>query len=197
MNTFLSFKNRWEKMPLQEKIKIAIQTDSLNNQGSFCHNSGDVTTAIQYFEKALEVMPINDDALSNLIKCYKKTKLYSKIPTLLKKLYIINPSNVLRQKMIAFTLISLIIENYESEHDIGIVGVSEIINTVEKFYEIHISDEDIMLVYDKINKSYSADILSWGTKPEGIFSSSYEKFYRSESNIPRSLLKNELNDILN
>lgn len=180
MEKFLEFRDKWDYMPMQEKIAIAIKTDELNNKGSILYNSGSISESIKCFEQALEIMPINDDALPNLVICYKKVGLFFKIPILLSKLYIVNPTNVLKKKIIAFALLSLIIDNYEDEHDMGIVGLSELIEEIKEKYNIETTDDEIMEIYDKINEQYSNDILTWGYKQIMPMSSIREKYYSSK-----------------
>ena len=82
MNEFLEFQSKWQLITMEEKMRIAMQTDSYNNQGVLAYNSGNIQKAIEYFEKALTIMPINDDALSNLVICYKRNENYDTIPLL-------------------------------------------------------------------------------------------------------------------
>ncbi len=55
------------------KIELAQKTDELNNIGVEYYENNDIANAIIYYKKALEIYPINDDALKNLIICYKET----------------------------------------------------------------------------------------------------------------------------
>lgn len=206
MEKFLIFKKKWEEMSMSEKIPIAVETDRLNDMGYTFYHSNNITESIKYFEKALEVMPINGDALSNLVQTYKKAGLFSKIPLLLRKLYVLNPTSILKEKIIAFTLLSFIIDDYED--DMGMVSLSSIIKETKKNYDIDITDNEIMKVYSKINAQYSDDILTWGYRPYfdedeldvcsiySTTSSKEEKCYYSKINVPRSLLKEEQRDIL-
>lgn len=67
-----SFVKKWNnETPMNTKISIAQKTDELNNIGCDYHNQNDYRNAIIYFKKALDIMPINDDALKNLVVCYK------------------------------------------------------------------------------------------------------------------------------
>ena len=72
LNTFIS-------QPRHIKFNLADKTDKLNNIGNDYYESGDFNKAILYYNKALDIYPINDDALKNLIVCYKKTAEYDKI----------------------------------------------------------------------------------------------------------------------
>ncbi|WP_404981206.1 tetratricopeptide repeat protein [Capnocytophaga granulosa] len=197
MKEVLEFNRKWQAMPLEEKMRIAMQTDSYNNQGALSLHSGNIEQAISYFEKALEIMPINDDALHNLIICYKRKEEYGKIPPLWAKLYIVEPTIKIKEKIIGYTLMTLLIENYEDEYDMGIVGLSELLEYLKNHYNIDTSDEEISKVYDKINHPWSSDILTYGLAPETYLSSSYEKKYRAEGNVSRSIAKQARQDIFN
>jgi tetratricopeptide (TPR) repeat protein len=84
---FKAFVDKWNtSMGMQEKMQIAMQSDAINNQGSEHHEVGNIGGAIEYFEKALIIMPNNDDALKNLIICYKEIGNYSKVNDLKEKL---------------------------------------------------------------------------------------------------------------
>jgi tetratricopeptide (TPR) repeat protein len=70
-DSFKSFTHKWNtNMPMQEKMQIALQSDTINNKGAVAYNNDNVSGAIKYFEQALTVMPNNDDALKNLKMCY-------------------------------------------------------------------------------------------------------------------------------
>ena len=66
------FIQKWvSETPMNVKMIIAQKSDELNNVGCNYYDQDDYVNAIKYFSKALEVMPSNDDALKNLIVCYK------------------------------------------------------------------------------------------------------------------------------
>ncbi len=68
------FVQKWiHETPMNVKINVAQRTDELNNAGCHHYDQDDYENAIKYFTKALEIMPINDDALKNLVSCYKAT----------------------------------------------------------------------------------------------------------------------------
>ena len=92
---------------------------------------------------------------------------------------------------------TLLIENYEDEYDMGIVGLSELLEYLKNHYNIDTSDEEISKVYDKINHPWSSDILTYGLAPETYLSSSYDKKYRTEGNVSRSIAKQARQDIFN
>lgn len=73
------FLNKFIPQPRHIKLDLADKTDNLNNIGNDYYESGDINNAILYYNKALDIYPINDDALKNLIVCYKKTGKYDKI----------------------------------------------------------------------------------------------------------------------
>lgn len=84
---FKSFTQKWNgNMSINEKISIAMQTDTANNQGVLAYNNGDLHLAIQCYEKALSIMPNNDDALKNLRICYSKIGNSSKVREVEEKL---------------------------------------------------------------------------------------------------------------
>jgi tetratricopeptide (TPR) repeat protein len=67
----LKFQEKWSTMSLAEKQQIARETDRLNNIGAHYYNEDNFDDAIKYFKMAMKVMPTNNDALKNLIICYK------------------------------------------------------------------------------------------------------------------------------
>ena len=86
-DNFRDFIDKWKtSMSRNEKMQIAIQTDSLNNQGADSYGDGDLMSAIKYFEQALHFMPNNDDALKNLKLCYSKIGNQTKVREIVKKL---------------------------------------------------------------------------------------------------------------
>jgi tetratricopeptide (TPR) repeat protein len=79
-DNFKNFVQKWNiNMPMQEKMKIAMQSDSINNQGANSYEEGNLPAAIRYFEQALALMPNNDDALKNLKLCYSDIGNQSKV----------------------------------------------------------------------------------------------------------------------
>jgi len=71
LENLIKFQNNWIKLSLLEKQQIAKETDRLNNIGAQYYNEDNYIEAINHFKKALIVMPTNNDALKNLIICYK------------------------------------------------------------------------------------------------------------------------------
>jgi len=71
------FKADYNNYSLSKKMDIASKSDSLNNLGVLELQKGNISNAIDYYIKALSVMPINDDALINLATCYNKVGRYN------------------------------------------------------------------------------------------------------------------------
>jgi tetratricopeptide (TPR) repeat protein len=67
------FLNQFKSLSRENKIDLATKTDDLNNRGVDYYEGGDLHKAILFYNKALEIYPINDDALKNLIICYKES----------------------------------------------------------------------------------------------------------------------------
>ena len=73
------FLNKFMPQPRHLKMDLAQQTNDLNNLGCDSHERNDIENAIIYYNKALAIYPINDDALKNLIVCYKETGNFEKM----------------------------------------------------------------------------------------------------------------------
>lgn len=70
---FKNFEYRWNStMPRHEKIAIALKTDEIFTRGAKLYEDDDIQGAVQAFEEALKVMPINDDALKFLSSYYSQ-----------------------------------------------------------------------------------------------------------------------------
>lgn len=80
------FLNQFKTLPTNTKIELAGKTDQLNNIGVDYYERNDVHNAIIYYNKALEVYPINDDALKNLVVCYRESGNFEKMQEVQKKL---------------------------------------------------------------------------------------------------------------
>lgn len=74
-----AFFNKFRSLPRDIKMTIAQSTDTLNNIGVHYFHEDDIENAINYYNKALEVFPLNDDALKNLVVCYRVTNKYKKM----------------------------------------------------------------------------------------------------------------------
>ncbi len=86
-DNFKNFHHKWNtSISLEDKMRIAMQSDILNNKGADAYEIDDINTAIEYFDKALKLMPNNDDALKNLRLCYSKIGNYAKVEEMEKKL---------------------------------------------------------------------------------------------------------------
>lgn len=81
-----SFLNKFMTQPMSAKAALAQKTDELNNTGVSFYERDDIETAIAYYNKALEIFPINDDALKNLVVCYRETGNYRKMQEAQEKL---------------------------------------------------------------------------------------------------------------
>lgn len=68
-----SFLEKFHSLPMNIKRELVEKTDELNNIGVDYYEKNDTANAIIYYKKALDIYPINDDALKNLIICYKET----------------------------------------------------------------------------------------------------------------------------
>ena len=82
----IEFQQKWNSLDIVEKQKIARETDRINNIGADFYNQDNFNEAIKYFQMALEVMPTNDNALKNLVICYKYIGEFDKIPAISRKL---------------------------------------------------------------------------------------------------------------
>lgn len=70
---FKIFDQNWKTtMTMADKIKIAVESDAINNRGTNAYRNDDYDEAIEFFEQALVVMPNNNDALFNLKLCYSE-----------------------------------------------------------------------------------------------------------------------------
>jgi len=81
------FVQKWfNETPMELKTSICMSTDQMNNIGAKYYNQDDIHEAIKYYKKALDILPINDDAIKNLISCYEITNELHKINELKIKL---------------------------------------------------------------------------------------------------------------
>ncbi len=74
-----AFLNKFKLLPMNIKMTIAQKTDEINNAGCNYYRNDDYANAIDCFNKALEIFPINDDALKNLVVCYKAINNFKKM----------------------------------------------------------------------------------------------------------------------
>jgi tetratricopeptide (TPR) repeat protein len=86
-HVFKEFVTNWNSgISKIEKISIALHSDNYVNLGVDMYNEGNIYDAIQLYEKALEIMPNNDDALNNLRVCYSETRRLEKEFQMIEKL---------------------------------------------------------------------------------------------------------------
>ncbi len=74
-----TFLNKFQTLPINIKGELAQKTDELNNIGVDYYENNDIENAIIHYNKALEIYPINDDALKNLVICYRETNNFIKM----------------------------------------------------------------------------------------------------------------------
>lgn len=80
------FLTQFSTLSRERKIELASKTDEFNNRGVDYYEEGDKEKAILFYNKALEIYPINDDALKNLIICYRDLNDFNKMHESQKKL---------------------------------------------------------------------------------------------------------------
>jgi len=73
-----TFINKFKHLSITEKMVILQNADELNNRACKFLQSNELDNAIKYYDKALSVFPINDDALKNIILCYEKIRDFDK-----------------------------------------------------------------------------------------------------------------------
>ena len=56
----------------EKKHSICGETDNLVSLGNSEYRSGNLKGAIEFYHKALNIHPINNDALQNMYVCYQK-----------------------------------------------------------------------------------------------------------------------------
>lgn len=71
-NTLLNYNTKFNKMSINEKMKIAAETDNLASIGNFFYRNNDIQSAISHYHLALLSHPLNNDALQNLYVCYEE-----------------------------------------------------------------------------------------------------------------------------
>lgn len=71
--------SKFKGLPMNVKMDLAKTTDELTYTGCQYYEKDDLKNAIIYFEKALKVFPLNDDALNNLAVCYSELYNYPKM----------------------------------------------------------------------------------------------------------------------
>lgn len=66
-------------LPRERKIEIMTKTDELNNIGVDYYKEDDLINSIKFYNKALDIFSLNDDALKNLIICYRELNDFEKM----------------------------------------------------------------------------------------------------------------------
>ena len=180
-------------MSMADKMQIAMQTDTINNRGADAYRNGNIEIAIENFKQALKIMPINDDALINLARCYTKIGEYEKSIEPLKKLYKLNPNT--KSKIIGYSLLMHLLEDFDS--DGGAVGPSTLINFIKDKFGVSTNDSEIKTILQRINEPYNRDILVYMIGGFGFGMSSEESPYMTSDGTTKSVIRDEIRDILN
>ena len=183
---------RYYNKTLKDKMQSALQTDFINNQGAVAYLSGDTQLAIKKFQEALEIMPVNDDALINLCRCYTKIGNYKKSLEQLEKLYYLEKTN--KSKLIAYCLVMLLLEDFD------IYGASVYFSNIKTILKENIdviSDYEIKEVIDKLNEPYNSNILYYQNGDIGFGGSSgLGLICMSTQSTTKSLFLEEIKDVL-
>lgn len=193
------FKEKWDtNVSIQDKMIIATQSDELNNAGCDNYEDGNIEKAIEYFIKALQIMPINDDALLNLARSYNRNGKYRDAIEPLKKLfYLKSDSDLVKSQVIAYSLLLHIIEDFDS--DGGSVYSSKLASFIGLNFYFTANDNEIKRVIRKINNSYNRAIIVYfigGGFGLGSLGSS-DNSYMSAEDVTLSMLREEIKDVLN
>lgn len=193
MNTIIAikkFKEEWNNtMTIDEKIPIALKTDSLNNQGCDFYQNGQLEDSKAYFQKALELMPINDDALLNLARCFTKEGQYNQAIKQLIILYIVSDLEIHKNIVIGYTLLKFLLEDLDGDE--AAVSPSSVIDFLSD-NNIDISYYEIKVVVNEINEPYNRDIIVGGFN-----ALNRDNPYMTADGTYASTIKGELLDILN
>lgn len=189
------YKQKWDtETPMQQKMEIAMYTDILNNKGCECYNTGHIDGAINCFKLALEVMPINDDALLNLTRSYNKKEAYLEAVEPLRKLYHLYPNTLNRNKSIAYSLLLHLINDFDS--DGGAIDSSTLIDFIKSKFLFTTTDKEIKTVIQKINKRYNRDIIVYFIGYNSPMIVRGGSPYMTSSGTDLSLVKAEIRDVL-
>lgn len=193
-DSFENFIERFSKMAMPEKMQIAMQTDLINNQGADAYENGNIELAIEKFQQALKIMPINDDALINLCRCYTRIGDYEKSTEPLKKLYYLNPNT--KKKIIAYSLLMHLLEDFDS--DGGAVSPSRLISFIKEKFGITTTDTEIKNIIQMINEPYNRHILVYMIGGGfGFGMGSGESPYMTSDGTTKSVIRDEIKDVLN
>jgi tetratricopeptide (TPR) repeat protein len=189
---FKNYNQKWGLIPMMEKMKIATKTDQLNNIGANLYRQDNIDDAIEYFKQALEIMPINDDALINLARSYTKIGQYEKSIGILNKLYYLNPNT--KNIIIGYSLLMHLLKDYDS--DGSSMNPSVLIRFIKEKFNILTNDSEIKNVIEIINEPYNRDILVYmigGGFGMGLGDSPY----MTSDGTTRSVILDEIQDVLN
>lgn len=193
-DSFKGFIKKFSSMSMTDKMQIAMQTDAVNNRGVDAWNNGNIELAIECFNQALQIMPINEDALINLARCYTKIENYEKSIDPLNKLYILNPNN--KGKVIAYSLLMHLLEDFD--FDGGAVSPSTLISFIQQNFNISTTDSEIKAIMQRINEPYNRDILVYMIGGFGFGMGSEESpYYMTSSGTTKSVFRDEIRDVLN
>ena len=193
-DNFDSYLKKFNSMSKIKKMQIAIKTDTINNKGVKAYNNDDIEVAIEYFLQALKVMPINDDALINLTRCYTKIGKYEESIESLNKLNRINSNN--RSIIIAYSLLMHLIEDFDS--DGGAVSPSTLVDFISDKFGISTNDKEMKSVIQRINEPYDRDILVFMLGGGFMFGmDSGGSPYMTSEGTTKSVIRKEIIDVLN
>jgi len=193
-DSFENFIERFRTMTMSEKMQIAMQTDLISNQGADAYNSGNTELAIEKFQQALKIMPINEDALLNLCRSYTRIGEYEKSIEPLKKLNYLNPNN--KKKVIAYSLLMHLLEDFDS--DGGAVSPSILIRFIKANFEITTNDTEIKNIIQIINEPYNRHILVYMIGGGfGFGMNSEDNPYMTSDGTTKSVIRDEIKDVLN
>ena len=62
-----------------KKHNICSETDNLVSSGNAQYRLGNLNGAVEFYHKALNIHPINNDALQNMYACYKELNMNDKM----------------------------------------------------------------------------------------------------------------------
>ena len=192
-DSYESFINKFSTMSMTDKMQIALQTDTFNNMGVRAYNNGNIEMAIENYKQALHIMPINDDALINLARCYHDIRKYKRSIENLNKLYILNPNN--RSKIIAYSLLMHLLEDFD--FDGGAVRPSVLKNFIQQNFNITTTDSEIIKIMKKINEQYDRYIIDYMIEGLRLEMRPREGLYLTSNGTNKSVIHNEMRDVIN
>jgi tetratricopeptide (TPR) repeat protein len=156
----LRYIEKWNnEFPLEEREKIAKQTNAINDKGCSYFEFGDIDSAIDYFNQALQIMPINSDALKNLAICYTKKLQLGKVFEQISKLYNYYPLfTSIRNQVIAASVLLLLIDDFDEYG--GYVVPNNLISFFnEHFAFMYVNISSIEEAIIKINDSLKKQLI--------------------------------------